>query len=625
MKKLWLMLVMVGLTASWLHAQEGHSLRINGFGGFGYGFTQTSSTGSTFSTRDLGVDLGVDASGFLYDPRLLGYNFNAFWGHNNNAVDQGSSTSRGLELASSVTFLPTGAYPVSFYFNRGTNNSGGELAPTLSDRYTSYGLTGAIKKPKIATITYNLGTNRNDNEVFGAANDFVTVNRHGDIAANRRLAGWDLRLGESFNRTNSEFASFLQSNNEIDFQASRQFLEKIRVDLGASDSTLNFKDYGPNTNPQSQDNVALLNANVSWKHTKKLDTNYQFSYDRNTVNVIQLLSLHTGVTNPLPPQPLFQKSSSENAGAGISYRAASNVSLHGNASYSHNGLPEQTQNQPQQVLSTITTGVFNVSGGYHYRHPLWKLIFDHGADLGWQHFALFTGGSDSGLSFSLDNRLSGGDVRRVQFGVYDRFSRRANPVFFNLLKNTDNSAGVNFASNYLRFMDLQGSAEYGITHLDQSSSNLDLKRENFSFSAALPRQKLSLYASRIAMSSDELLFGPGSLLFQLQPGGATGAIQIPAQLLVPNILSETNSDRIGLNWRPKSNLEIESQYSKSTVLMNFRTHTEDRYTQFETRVQYKFGRFTIYAGYGRILSGVNQIGLQSNRVLFRIRFPFHIL
>ena len=110
-----------------------------------------------------------------------------------------------------------------------------------------------------------------------------------------------------------------------------------------------------------------------------------------------------------------------------------------------------------------------------------------------------------------------------------------------------------------------------------------------------------------------------------QAGGSTGGAAISAELLNPLIFTDVVNERAGLAWRPRRNLEIETRYSKYDYFFSSGRGSENIYRQFDTTVAYKFGRFTIFVGYGRALGEAFQYDNHVNRFYFRIRFPFHVL
>lgn len=618
-----LIIVLNGITGAALFAQNNnhYPLRITGTGGFGFGQTNIQS-GNFFNSKfqDLSSELGLDARGYVYDPRFLNYTLSAYWDGNNTAIDQGSARSNGLSFTGALSFLPERSFPFTFYFSRSHSNAAGSLIPPFSTNNTIFGLRGDLKKPRLAMISYNLGMGRTENDL-PTGEIFNTRHRFANLSATRKVVGWDLRFGEDYLRTISTFSNFLDRNNTLSFDASRAYGDRIRVDVGAAYTAFAFTDLtGANS---SNSAVALVNGNVTWKHTERLDSFYTFNFSRNAVNMLRALAAANRIPGTtLPFNALSLDSSSENLAAGANYRPTSRLSFNANLGYSHNGLPRQTLESLTPLgRKVFTTDVFNADAGYTYRRRVWKLEFNNASSLNWQRFILLSGDSDSGLGFSLHNGITGGDVRKARFSAFYRYNRRSNPIFFNVVTTSDRRATLKVDSEYLRFVTLQALADIGKTKLDLAGSTINLDTSNYMFSAVFRR--LNLFASRGVSDSAERFFGPDSILFQ--PGGSTGGLPLPGLLLNPLIFSNVLSERVGLAWRPRRNLEVESRLSRNQYLFTFLNEVENRYKQFDTTVNYKFGRFTIAMGFGRAGGDSLRFHQKVNRVFLRVRFPFRVL
>lgn len=599
-----------------------HINRVNGFGGFGWGRTGISS-GSLFNStyQDLSTELGLDATGSLYDPRLVGYNFSSFWDGNNTSVDQGRARSNGLSFNGNFSFLPERPFPFALTFSRNHSNTSGSLLTPFSYTNTLWGLRGEVKTPRIALISYSLGFSKTENDVAGGQ-VFNTRSRFANITATRNLLGWQMRLSDDYLNVNSSFSNYRDRTNTLSLDASRAFGERLRAEVMAFYSAFNFRDLsGANTSDSS---VMMVNGNLTWKHTEKLDSFYGFNYSRNAINTLRLLATANGSNVNLPFNPLTLDSASENLSVGANYRPTGNLTLNAGMSYSHNGLPAQTLTTlPTEVRQAMATDLLNARTGYGYRHRIWKLEYLSNATLDWQHFTLNTGSGESGLGYSLDNGVTGGNVRKLRFATSFRVSRRSNPIFFNVVTSSDRRATLKLDSEYLRFVKFQGIADVGTTILDLAGSTISLDTSNYMLSAAFPKQRLNVFASRGVSSSLERFLGPDSILFQ--PGGGTGQVPIPPGLLNPLIYSDVASQRAGLGWRPRQNLEVEGRYSKNRYLFTFLDQVENTYNQWDASLHYKFGRFTITAGYGRANGQAFHYDNRVNRLYFRVRFPFHVL
>ena len=615
--------VLIWCTGTTLLAQaDTQRLRINGFGGFGYGNTGYRS-GELFNTtyQDTSTELGLDASGYLYDPRLANFNFTSFWDGNNSSIEQGRAHSNGLNYNGNLSFIPQRSFPFNVFFTRSHVNTTGSLIPAFATTSTIWGLRGEVKQPRLALISYSLGFGNTENDLPNGE-FFDTRQRFANITATRKLQGWEMRFADDLLQTKSTYSNFLDRTNTLSADATREFRQRIRVDVNALYSTFKFQDLSATNTSQS--NVALLNGGASWKHSERLTSYYAASVSRNAINALRLLSNANGSPIELPFNATAINSMSENFSAGANFLATKDLTLGTSTTYTHSGIPEASLASLTDVARrALTTGSLTTGGNYSYRHKLGKLEYRSLGTLDWQHYNLLSGPSQGGIGFSLDNGIAGGNVRKLRFNTSYRYSDRTNPIFFNIAKNTDNYVNVRLDSEYFRFVNLQAMADVGKQRMELVNSNIHLDRNSYMFSASFPKLKLNAYATRGASNSLERLLGLDSLLFQ--PGGSTGGAAISADLLNPLIFTNVVNERAGLGWQPRRNLEIETRYSKYDYFFTFGQGSENVYRQFDTTVAYKFGRFTIFVGYGRALGEAFQYDNRVNRFYFRVRFPFHVL
>lgn len=596
-------------------------MHMNGWGGFGFGWTGTNWSGAGDTYHDLNTDFGLNVNGYLYDPRLVDYDVAVAFDRGAFAVDQGSSSVNGLNINGNLSFLPDRSFPFSVYFSRTNSGYNSDLVAPYNDVQRLWGFRGAIKNLPVGVINYNFSEGETDSTVQDGPT-YQDRYRTGDVSLTRNLWGWQLRAGDDYNWSSNNISDFTQSNNTILVDASRTFHDRIRVDVNQLYSTFSFQQPGTN---QSSNSTLALNANMSWKHTEKLDSYYNFTLARNAINELALLTTLNNVPNPLPFNPLISDTTTENFGAGASYRLRPNLTLGASFGYAHNSAPDASFLSPS-VLPSFTTGSLSVGGSVSYRRQVWKLTYSNASTVSLQRYSTLLGGSlSSGLGLSLDNGISGGDVRKLHFSASYRYAHRSNPVFFNASTTTDNLLTGQVETSFFRFAHLQAMMDYGTTQIDFFNSNLKLHRTSFMVMAS--RSQLSVYFARNASSSNDLFFGPNSLLSKQQQNSAEQQNLLPP-FFNPLVLTEISSTRIGAMWKPKTNLQIEGRYVKYDDLFLLPQQTEYRYSQIEVLAAYKFGRFTLYGGYGHAtsLGGLGTPFQQSvNRVLFTVRFPFHIM
>ena len=608
--------------ASLLAQTDTQRIQIDGFGGFGFGNTDYRS-GEQFRTTytDTSTELGLAAKGYLHDPRLANYNFAGFWDGNNSSIEQGRARLNGLSFNGSVNFLPERKTPFGFYFTRNRTNAWGSLIPAYVTATSTWGLRGQVKAPQVALFSYNLGVGKTENDLPNG-NFFNTRQKFANLSATRNLGGWEMRFGDDFLSTRSTYSDFLYRNNVLSADASREFSQQIRVNLQGMYNRFRFQDL--NGTNSSHSNVTLLSGNATWRHSDRLNSYYTAGISRNAVNTLRLLTSANGSEVGLPFNAISLDSMTERFSAGANYRATSDLNVGANLSYNHNGIPAASvATIPVDAQSALMTGSLTTGGTYNYRHKLRKLEYRSAGTVSWQHYNVLSGPNQSGVGLSLDNGVAGGNVQKLRFDVSYRYANLTNPVFFNVTKNTESYVNITLNSEYLRFVNLQGMADIGKETMGIINSDIKLDRNNYMFSAHFPKQKLNAYVTRGTSNSLDRILSMDSTLFQ--PGGSTGGTAIPGELLNPLVYSNVFTERAGLGWRPRSNVEIQALYSKYDYVFSFGQGSENIYRQFDTTVAYKFGRFTIFAGYGRALGEALRYDNRVNRLYFRVRFPFHVL
>jgi hypothetical protein len=305
----------------------------------------------------------------------------------------------------------------------------------------------------------------------------------------------------------------------------------------------------------------------------------------------------------------------------VNYRLTHDLSLFAAGDYSHSGIPSsQLSGQTTAVLETLASSSTTAGGGYGYTHQLWKLAFDSTGSVMGQFFNTVAGPPAQGVGYNFANSLRGGNRRKVEIKLSQLYNKQTNPIFFNIVGTTIQQEGLEFRTDYFRFVSLQGQASLGRTTLNMVGGNQDLHNNSYSLTADFPSRKLHLFASKSDADALSAYFQPGSTL--LQPGGSTGGEPLP--IVNPFVASYVASERAGVGWRPGSNLEIEGSYSQQRFLFTTSTNTLDHFDQVNVVVKYKFGRFTLYGGYGRGLSELPNTNQLVSRYFIRVRFPFHV-
>jgi len=625
MKQLAVLITMMVLGAGTALRAQGpfHVTQVDGFGGFGFDKGNASSGGGSrfdSNTHNLSNELGLLSAGYLYDPRLLDYNFSTYWNGNNNAIDQGSAKSNGLSYNLNATFLPEGHYPLAFSFSQNHTNASGSSITPFTTTTNNYVLHGEIKQPRIAEIGYDVGLGSSENGL-ATGSSLKTTDRYADLFATRDLFGWHTRFNENYLDVNSSSSGTHYAQNTLYLNGQRDFGQAVKANLGATYSDLSLKGIG-NNGPSSTAMFQLM-ASLIWRHSEKLSSSFQATFAQNASNTLEVVEAASGGNITLPFSPQSVKESTEMVSGTVNYHLTPDLTFFTMGNYSNNGIPSsQLTGQTATVLASIATSEVSGGGGYGYTRKVWKFAFDSTASAVGQFFGTAAGKPAQGVGYNFANSLRGGNRRKLEVKLSQLYNTQTNPIFFNIVGTTDQQEGLDFRSDYFRFVSLQGQASLGRTTLDMVGASQNLHSNSYSLTANFPKQKLRLFASKSDANALSAYFQPGSTL--LQSGGSTGGLPLPLNMLNPLVASYVATSRAGLGWRPGNNLEIEGSYSQQRFLFTTSSSTLDHFDQVNVLVQYKFGRFTLYGGYGRGLSEFPNTNQIVSQYYLRVRFPFHV-
>ena len=598
-------------------------LTLNGFGGFGYDYTNLQTGNVQESYHSLTTELGLAAGGYVYDPRLLDYSFSGFWDGDNTSVEQGSARTNGLTFNGNLSFLPERAYPFSIYFTRTRSTTDGSLIPPYVSTDTIVGLRGEIKKPQLAMISYNFGYGDLSDDVSQEENVPQAINYHyrqtfGEVNATRKLAGWDVRLFDNYLRLSNNVNSVKNWTNTLNLFATRNFADKVQANFDVERTSFEYSDTTPTDAETSS--ATLAAAGVTWKNTKRLTTTYQLSYSNNAINTLALATSVTGEPDiNLPFNALTENSNSLTLNTSANFRATEHLAFNGNFSYDHNGLDQQSvASLTASQAALVTTGGETVGGGYSYYKNFGNLKFNSMANVNWLDYAVLEGSGSSGIGYSLMDSLSGGNVHKARWTVGGTYDDTTNPFFFNIVNSINRRANLRLDSQYFRWVTLQAIADLGKTSISLGGSAIHLDNSNYSVTASTKRA--GLFASRGITNSAQQYY---SLI--TQSGSSTGGTLLPPELLNPFVYSYVQTEQAGLLWHVNQNLLVQSRISENRYLFTFTNSTLNTYRQLDLTAEYKLGRFTILAGYGHATSEASMFNELVDRFYIRLRFPFHVL
>lgn len=598
-------------------------LSLNGFGGLGYDYTSLSTGNVQDTYHSLTTELGLTAGGYLYDPRLLNYSFAGFWDGDNTSVEQGSARSNGLTFNGNLSFLPERAFPFSIYFTRTRSTTDGSLIPPYISTDSIVGLRGEIKKPKLAMISYNFGYGNLSDDVSQGVNFPQGINYNyrqtfGNVNATRKIEGWDVRFSDNYLRLANNLNDVKNWTNTLNLFATRNFASKVQADFDIERTSFKYSDLDPTDTETSS--VTLAAGGVTWKNTKRLTTTYQFSYSNNAINTLALAASVTGEpVISLPFNALTESSNSVTLNTNANFRATEHLAFNGNFSYDHNGLDQQSlASLTASQAALVTTGGETVGGGYSYFKNLGKLKLNSMANVNYLDYSVLKGSGSSGVGYSIQDSLSGGNVHKARWTVGGTYDDTTNPFFFNIVNTINRRANLKLDSQYFRWVTLQGMADLGKTSISLAGSAISLDNSNYSVTASTKR--VGLFASRGLTNSAQQYYN-----LITQSGGSTGGTVLPPELLNPFVYSYVRTEQAGVLWHVNPSLLVQSRISENRYLFTFTNSTLNTYQQVDLTAEYKFGRFTILAGYGHANSQAALFNELVNRFYIRVRFPFHIL
>jgi hypothetical protein len=620
--------IIISLLAGTALGQFRYGLNVNGTAGLGMDYN-TSSTNGGESQNNLGWyrDFGFTGTGFVYDERLLLYNLGVSLGHNNNDNLVSTSTADYLEYNGNFNFLSERDFPFSIYFSRASNSNGTALFPvvtTLSDRY---GIQGAYHHPGRPNLFYNLSREytRQESDVAQIPS---TGSSNGQITGTYKLDGWDLRGAATYLRQSlggfveTATPNVIATNTTFEGDVSRQFGLDKRLDFTALHSTF----HDPTISGLGSGNTSL-NVLYDWRLNKKLQTSYFANYTQTNTNVVQVLEQTTGQPGPdLPYNPSSLSTDSYGAGTRVNYQLFPSLMVHGDMAYNHINFSEQQLALTDPNTPTILTdGNISFGGGYNFHHKLWKFMYTSDGTVSNQRYTYVGGDVTDARNWSFTNGISGGDVRTVRYSASGGYSHRSSPLLFVLATTDILNAEARAETNRFDFVRFSGSFQLTHETFDLNTSNNRLLTTGVSFSATIPSWRVGAYGSIYRTNGTNFLFGTNSPLNQ-----PTGSIPT-SQILIPQFLTQTSGTRLGANWSPTQQLEIQTQFVHDRFFYSFENTTLTFASEWDTVVSYKFGRFTFYGGYSR---GGNVTGAQAgstpfdtsrNRFFVQVRFPFHVM
>ncbi len=595
-------------------SDTGFDMRLGGNAYVGYS-SETQNTAPTYTNFNGGFDLS--AAGFLYSPQLASYELSTAYDRSNFGLGPRDAGANGLSYGARCFLLGATPVPFSVSVARSDYDMDGSLATPFNFRNHSAEINGSVLRLPVGLI-YRFGAGGSET-TNTAGYDWNYRYRNGEVGIRRKWKGFNLNLDDTYLRgkmlINGIADDRTQTTNYLRLNTERYFGPRVALALNGDWSKYQVDEHHRTFSTDAD--VISFGAGLHWAVTNKLDTAVTALFSRNAVNVLQLIG-NSGapLPNPLPGTTVLD-TRSRSFMSNTSYRPTSHWTLGATAAYTAAQLPPALAGAvgpggPTRFTNSTVSG----DGSAAYNRRVWKLEYTGGISAGVQHYANAAGTTGSGEAtvYGVTSGISAGDESRLRYGVRFALDRTSNPVFFALLNSNDRMVDLDFASRHFNVMRLTGKVEYRQRAIEYVGSTQRFSGINFLVTVS--RSRLDATLGHTISDATERLFGLLS-----PPGGGPGGG--PLDLLMPRVLSSSKSDLAAVTWRARNDLRVNSQFTRFAFTV---TGQSTRYleTWFDNSVQYSLGRFDIIGGFVRASGEIGAANRLTNRLYFRIKFPFQI-
>jgi len=601
-------------------AAQYYTVNLDGSAGLGTNFLGTRYDQDSSSASSWYRFVTLNSYGTVYDPRLMTYSFGFSHSGSDSAAGVADFQSLGLSYNGHFSFLSGRSFPFQVYFSRSSNDHGGFLIPTVTDHIRRWGVRGGYNNRRIADFNYEFGAVGTETEARGLETSYTNDSRFFSVAARRNLKGWNLQVSDSWQKNRSNFIGNNTTQNILTGSAERRFArDKVLTSFNAGRFS-----YRSNMTAESNGSVfEHANGLVMWKINDRLDANFNGSFNRNTFNVLQVLSEVASTSPSAVVNHTSAASQGYGFGGGLGYRVTKNLTVGAAVNAARNSLPPELESQTDSGLDAIVGSLGTTfSAGYHRR--LWKLQYNGGGRFGRQQFDTRDGQTPVSNTYNFYNSVSGGNERVVNFSFSQSWAKTHVPLFFGLSDNTQNQFAVRFHTRRWRFVSLRGHFSWQMTSHDIRTGHWDGSVKNLGLNAGLPAYKLTFSFTQ-SFSSTEQLFGLLDLI--TSSPGTPQPTPLPPRFLSREVISGGNNSQFSVNWNPRTDFGLTGRWGRNAY--NFRvedkTSTDSHHLDLVAR--YKFGRFTFYGGMSR--SNWQTSGSSArqnwNSLFGSVQFPFHLL
>ncbi len=622
----------------------------NPLGNFGYmqlggrayvGYiTQSQSFGSRYNDLDAGVELA--AGGFIYHPNLLTYALSGNFDHTGYDTGAVNGGNNGLSFMGSVSLLQATMLPVAIAFTESANSWADNLSSPVDLATSSLQIVGRIQRLPV-NVSYSFG-NSNSKTIGGSTDGFNTKSRTANFTINKDWRQFYTYLSDNYQDTTSSLphradngqSSLGQRINQVNFGARREFMER-RASMFFNGIDSKFK-LNTNSGNSSDNDVVSLTGGLTWKLTSKLDIGVNAGYTRNAVNILQVISeaLGTSVLNAQPSATVVA-THSQNYNSYATYRPDTHWTFGLSGAYTFSVFPASSVAGSSSGTGSATASnnqrsyngnASSVGGSTAYNRKLWRWNYNVGGSVSRQTLRSLQSGNGTTqdtiqighpLNYTFTTAIGGGDERYMRYALFAEYAHTDNPVFLQLLRSIDRRVGLDFATNRFRLFHLSAKVDYNNQGLQYVGSTQG--GDGFNAAIMASRPKLDVTFSHTKSNTNQLLFGASSPIWQ---SGVLAGTSPSLALLVPWLYSINDSDTFTVNWRPRSNLQINGLYARFNFTLAGQQNTENASTIMDFNARYKFGRFDLFGGVQRSTAGVRDRDTFTHRIYFRVQFPFQL-
>ncbi len=248
---------------------------------------QTPKTGDKTKTNELIFEeaLTLRTNGYVVTPRFAVINLSGRFGLNQDYLDQTdrteSTNSTIYEWDTSATFLQDSSKPLTLYSSQSRSLVDRSFGSTLEDTTTTYGALWQLRSPTLPTELRVYRETQTQSALNSSEPDFNIERNAFDWhteykISERQHADWNYHL-ESTDQNSSSGVSETSTSQSASLTHSYVFADKLGSSLDSGVSWSHVTGLFPIETERWSERLRL-------RHTRKFETNYEYSIDRQDYN-----------------------------------------------------------------------------------------------------------------------------------------------------------------------------------------------------------------------------------------------------------------------------------------------------------------------------------------------------